>query len=378
MSKRDFYEILGVAREANQEEIKKAYRKLAMQYHPDRNPGDKQAEAKFKELAEAYEVLKNDEKRARYDRFGHAGVKGGFEDFGGFGFDLADALRTFMSEGFGFGDFFGMGRGEGGRRQRRGRDLQLKLSLSLEEIASGIQKKIKLKKLIACDTCDGSGAQPGTTPVTCLQCQGSGEVRQVSQSLFGQFVNITTCPRCHGEGKIIGEPCKACGGDGRIQGERVLTVDIPAGVAAGNYITVRGEGNVGPKGGPAGDVIIFIEEAEHEHFERHGDDIKYDLLLSFPQVALGSEVEVPTLNGRSKLHIPPGTQTGKVFRMRGKGIPHLRSRSRGDQLVEVVVWTPTKLSAKEKKYLEELSKSEHVKPPNGGRSFMKKVKDAIF
>jgi molecular chaperone DnaJ len=378
MTKRDYYEILGVRRDASTEEIKKAYRKLAMQYHPDRNPGDKRAEEKFKEVAEAYEILKDNEKRARYDRFGHGGLKGGFEGFTDFDFDLADALRTFMSESFGFGDFFGMGRGGTGARKRRGKDLQLRLKLTLEEIANGVQKKIKLKKWVFCEACKGSGAAEGTAPVTCLQCGGTGEVRQVSQSLFGQFVNITTCPRCHGEGKILKEHCKVCAGEGRVQGESIITVDVPSGVSYGNYITLRGEGNVGPKGGPKGDVIIFIEEIEHEYFERHGDDILYDLPLSFSQVALGTEVEIPTLNGKAKLHIPAGTQSGKILRMRGKGIGRLHGNGKGDQLVRIMVWTPTKLSAKEKKLFEELANSENSKPPENDRNFLKKVKEAIF
>ncbi|MFQ5823523.1 MAG: molecular chaperone DnaJ [bacterium] len=378
MANRDYYEILGVRKDASTEEIKKAYRKLAMEYHPDRNPSDKQAEEKFKEVAEAYEILKDNEKRAIYDRFGHSGLKGRFEGFTGFEFDLADALRTFMSESFGFGDFFGMGRGSTGTRKKRGKDLQLKLKLPLEEIATGVQKKIKLKKLVLCDACQGSGAADGTSPIPCFQCHGTGEVRQVSQSLFGQFVNITTCPRCNGEGKILKEYCKVCDGEGRIQGESIITVDIPSGVSYGNYITVRGEGNVGAKGGPAGDVIIFIEELEHKYFERHGDDILYDLPLSFSQVALGTEVEVPTLNGKAKLHIPAGTQTGKILRMRSKGIPRLHSHGRGDQLVRIVVWTPTKLSSKEKKLLEELAQCEHSKPPQDDRNFLRKVKEAIF
>ncbi|MFQ5707250.1 MAG: molecular chaperone DnaJ [bacterium] len=375
MSKRDYYEILGVQRNASLDEIKKAYRKLAMEYHPDRNIGDDQAAEKFKEVAEAYEVLKDSEKRQRYDRFGHSGLKGGYEGFGGFGVDLADALRMFMSEGFGFGDFFGMGKGSSAARQRRGKDLQLKLVLTLEEIVTGVQKKIKIKKWKVCDSCTGSGAAPGAEPVTCLQCHGAGEVRQVSQSLFGQFVNITTCPRCKGEGTVINDFCQQCNGEGRVHGESFITVDIPAGVTSGNYLTVRGEGNVGPRGGPAGDVVIFIEEKEHEEFERHGDDILYDLPLSFSQVALGAEVEVPTLNGRCKLHIAPGTQSGKILRMRGKGVPHLHSSHRGDQLVRIIVWTPKKLSSKERKLFEELANCDHCQP---GKGFIKKVKDAIF
>ncbi|MFQ5601813.1 MAG: molecular chaperone DnaJ [bacterium] len=378
MTKRDYYEILGVQRDATVDEIKKEYRKLAMKYHPDRNPGDKEAEEKFKEAAEAYEILKDSQKRQRYDRFGHSGLKGGFDTFSGFDFDLGDALRTFMSESFGFGDIFGMGRQSGVNRKKRGGDLQLRLALILEEIAMGVQKKIKIKKWILCQECRGSGVAKGASQIICPQCHGSGELRQVSQSLFGQFVNITTCSVCFGQGRVPEEKCHQCRGEGRVQGDGLITVDIPGGVSSGNYITLRGEGNVGPNNGPAGDVIIFIEEKEHEYFERHEDDILYTLPLSFAQVALGTEVEIPTLNGKAKLNIQPGTQTNKILRMRGKGIPRLHGHGKGDQLVKVVVWTPTKLSAHEKKLLEELAKSEHFKPPKNDRSFLKKVKEAIF
>lgn len=379
MTRRDYYEILGVRRDATAEEIKKAYRKLAMEYHPDRNPGDAKAEEQFKEVAEAYEVLKDSEKRARYDRFGHHGVQGGFEGFGGLDFDLADALRMFMSEGFGFGDFFGMGRrGRSGAARQRGKDLQVRLRLPLEEIATGVQKKIRLKKWEVCEACNGVGSAPGSSPIACLQCGGSGEVREVSQSFFGQFINVGTCPRCRGEGTIIKDACDSCGGEGRVRSEKVIVVDIPAGVTSGNYITVRGEGHVGPRGGPSGDAIIVIEEDEHEFLERHGDDVLYELPVSFSQAALGAELEVPTLNGKSKLHVPPGTQSGKILRMRGKGIPHLRHGGRGDQLVRVRLWTPTKLSSRERKLFEDLAKCENTKPPRGGRSFIKKLKETIF
>lgn len=374
---RDYYEILTVHKDASEEEIKKAYRKLAMKYHPDRNPGDKTAEKRFKEVAEAYEVLRDPEKRQRYDRFGPGGVKGGFDGFSGFDIDLSDALRTFMSEGFGFGDIFGM-RGRRGNRKRRGKDLQVRLKLTLEEIATGVEKKIKLRRAVVCEACGGSGAASEDAYITCLQCHGRGEVRQVSQSLFGQFVNITSCPRCRGEGKVLKNPCSKCDGQGRVQGEAVITVEVPAGVTAGNYITVRNEGEAGPNGGPNGDVIILIDELEHEHFERHGDDVLYDLALSFCQVALGAEVEVPTLNGKARLQIQPGTQANKILRMKNKGIPHLREHGRGDQLVRVLVWTPTKLSATEKKIFEDLAKSEHLQPPADSRGFFKRVKEAIF
>ncbi len=377
MTKRDYYEVLGVSRDATEEEIKKAYRKLAMQYHPDRNPGNQEAELKFKEVAEAYEVLKDPQKRQRYDRFGHSGLKEGFDGFG-FDFDLSDALRTFMSESFGFADFFGMGRTRDRQRNRRGRDLQLQLKLTLEEVATGVTKKIKLRKYVRCDECNGTGGEGGDAFVTCLQCQGTGEWRQVSQSLFGQFVNITTCPRCRGEGRVLKNPCGRCRGEGRVNGERVISVDIPAGVATGNYLTVRGEGHVGPKGGPPGDVIIVIEEEEHPFFERHGDDILLDLPISFVQAALGAEVEIPTLDGKAKLQIQPGTQSHKILRMRGKGIPRLHGGGRGDQLVRVIVWTPTKLSAEDRRLLKALGKSENLKPPRGEDGFFKKMKEAIF
>lgn len=378
MTSRDYYEILGVQKNTSDEEIKKAYRKLAMQYHPDRNEGDAGAGQKFKEIAEAYEVLREPQKRQRYDRFGQSGLKGGFDGFGSADFDLGDALRTFMSESFGFGDFFSTGLGTGRRRKRQGSDLQIRLKLTLEEVATGVQKKIRIKKLVTCKGCGGSGATPGTNPIECPSCRGRGEVRQVSQSLFGQFVNIATCPACRGEGNIVSERCSQCSGEGRMRGEGLVEVDIPAGVASGNYITLRGEGSSGPNGGPSGDVIVFMEEEEHEYFQRHGDDILYNLAIGFHQVALGDEIEVPTLNGKAKLHIQPGTQTHKILRMRGKGIPRLHSGGRGDQLVRIIVWTPTKLSANDKKLLKEFAKSENFTPSKSEQGFFKKVKEAIF
>ncbi|MDZ7331847.1 MAG: molecular chaperone DnaJ [candidate division KSB1 bacterium] len=376
---KDYYQILGVSRDADANEIKKAYRKLALQYHPDRNAGDKQAEEKFKEVSEAYEVLKDPEKRRRYDQYGESGLKGGFEDFGGFEFDLSDALRTFMSAGFGFGDFFGTTSQARSRRTKvRGTDLQIRLALTLEEIATGVTKKLKVKRYVRCEVCGGSGLKKGTSMENCPLCHGIGEIRQASRTIFGQFINVTTCSECGGEGRIIKTPCSNCHGEGRVKAESTLNVTIPAGVTSGNYLSLRGEGNVGPRGGPAGDAIVVIEEKEHQYFERHGDDILYDLYVSFSQVALGDEVEVPTLNGRARLTIAPGTQSGKILRMKGKGIPHLNQQGKGDQLVRVLVWTPTKLSEREKQLLRELMNSEGLKPPTADKSFFKKVKQALF
>ena len=386
-TKRDYYEILGVSRSATEDEIKKAYRALAMKYHPDRNQGDKEAEDKFKEAAEAYEVLMDQNKRNAYDRFGHDGLKGG--GFGGGFHDPFDIFRDVFGSGFGsiFDDFFG-GRSErGGRRdQRRGRDLQIRLKLTLEEIASGVTKQIKIKKLVACDTCSGSGLKEGKKPETCPQCQGNGEVREVSQSLFGRFVNIASCPRCAGRGTIITDPCASCRGEGLMHGEDQVEVTVPAGVSEGNYMTVQGKGNAGPNAGPPGDLIVVMEEKSHPFYTRNGNDAILELNLSFTDVAVGTELEIPTLeteeedkekkNKLVKINIPAGTQSGKVFRLRGKGLPELNTYRRGDLLVEVRVWTPTKLSSREKELLEELSQSENFQPPKK-KGFFDKVKEAL-
>lgn len=362
MTNKDYYDILGVNRNASEAEIKKMYRKLAMEYHPDRNPGDSTAEEKFKEASEAYEVLSDSNKRRIYDQYGHAGLKGSSAGGSAMDFDLSDALRTFM-EGFGgFGDFFGMGQ-SGRRGPRTGTDLQLRLKLTLEEIYSGVEKSLRVKKLTACDACAGLGVEKGTTAKTCPTCHGNGEVRQVSRSIFGQFVNITSCPNCHGEGTIISTPCRKCKGDGRTRKDALTKVKIPAGVATGNYLTMRGEGNEGPRGGPAGDLIIVFEEEEHDTFERHGDDIVFVLDVGYSQLVLGDEVEVPTLDGRIKLKIPSGTESGKIFRIRDKGVPRLNHHGRGDQLVQLTLVTPERISNEEKKLVEQLRKFEknHLK-----------------
>ncbi|MBM3325095.1 MAG: molecular chaperone DnaJ [Calditrichaeota bacterium] len=380
MAKRDYYEVLGVDRKASEEEIKKAYRKLAMEYHPDRNKGDKNAEEKFKEVGEAYAVLSDSEKRARYDQFGHAAVGPGAGTGGApwsFEFDLSDALRQFMEGGL-FSDFFGGMRSDPrGPTRMRGSDLQIALKLTLEEIATGVSKKLKVHRHVTCEECGGSGARRGTSRTSCPTCRGSGQVRQVSRSILGQFVNITTCPQCHGLGTVVKDPCSTCHGDGRVRGESVVNVDIPAGVATGNYVQLRGQGNAGPFGGPSGDLIVLIEEKEHRHFTRRGNDIVYELSLSIPQAVLGDEVEVPTLTGRARLHIEPGTPPGRLLRMRGRGLKYLNGHGTGDQLVEIKLHIPEKLTARERRLFEELKESENLKPKAEQKSFSGKAKDTF-
>ncbi len=380
MAKRDYYEVLGVDRNSSKEEIKKAYRKMAMQYHPDRNPGDKEAEEKFKEAAEAYEILSHDDKKARYDRFGHEGIRG--SGFGTEGFSNINDIFSHFSDIFGgssiFDDFFGSS-GSRSRSRRRGTgtpgsDLRVTLKLTLEEIATGVTKKIKIKKQVKCSECGGTGAQAGTSLKSCPVCQGSGEVRTVSRSVFGQFVNITTCNNCGGDGTVVDTPCKKCMGDGRIQDEVTVKVDVPAGVQEGNYMTLRGEGNAGKRGGSAGDIMVVFKEEKHKHFIREADDIIYLLNISFPGAVLGTEVEVPTLTGKAMLKIEPGTPPGKMLKMTGKGIRHLNSSGAGDQLVQVNISVPKKLTAKEKQLLKELEDLPNFKnlPANDDKSFFQK------
>jgi molecular chaperone DnaJ len=346
-----------------------------MKYHPDRNPGDKKAEESFKEVAEAYEILHDPEKRARYDRFGHApaGAPGGGGG-GGFteaeGFDLADALRAFMR------DFGGMGGGggfeevfetRGGRRavrsERRGRNLEIRLPLTLEEIATGAEKVIKIRRMVPCTECSGSGAKPGSATKTCTVCGGSGQVRTVQRSVFGQLINVTTCDRCHGEGTIIEQPCPKCSGEGRVRQQEEITIRVPPGVMTGNYIPLRGLGDAGLRGGPPGDLIAHIEEIEHPLFARDGEDLILELPISMPRAALGGKVEVPTLGGRAKVTIPAGIQSGQVLRLRGKGLKSLQRSGTGDQLIKVTVVTPTKLSEKGKKLFTELEELPDSKAP---------------
>ncbi len=374
MTKRDYYEVLGVSKNASKEEIRKAYRKLAMQYHPDRNPGDKEAEEKFKEAAEAYEVLSDDSKRAKYDRFGHEGLHGqgfqGFTDINDIFSHFSDIFGGAFGGGSIFDDFFGGGQSRQTHRRRSaamgtpGSDLKIDLKLTLEEIATGTTKKIKIKRYNKCSVCGGTGAKDPNSFKTCPVCGGSGEVRQVSRSIFGQFVNITPCPNCNGTGRIIADPCPACSGEGRIYGDATIKISVPAGVTEGSYMTIRGEGNAGKNGGASGDVIVVFHELPHEYFLRDGDNIIYDLFLSFPEVTLGAEVEVPTLKSKAKLKIAAGTQPGKFLKMRDKGIQHLHSHGAGDQLVRINIYVPKKVNSEEKDLLKKLQAMPNIKVPS--------------
>ena len=385
MAKRDYYEILGVTKQATEAELKKAYRKVAMKNHPDRNPDDKAAEERFKEAAEAYEVLKDPQKRARYDRFGHAGVGQGSGGFGQGGMTMDDIFQNFgdiFGQGSPFGDFFGgQAGGQGGGRRRprgqRGSNLRTRVKLTLEDIAKGVIKKIKIKKQVTCDTCDGSGAKDASSVKTCGTCGGSGMVRQVRNTFLGQMQTTATCPTCSGSGQQVEANCTKCKGDGVVYGEDTVELDIPAGVSEGMQLSMTGRGNAGKKGGPAGDLLINIEEIPHESLQREGQNLAYELNISFADAALGTKVEVPTLDGPVRFDINSGTQSGEVKRLRGKGLPSVQSHGRGDQFVHVNVFTPKRLSDRERELLEELRESENFQPDgdNKERGFFEKVKD---
>ena len=379
--KRDYYEILGVAKGASEDEIKKSYRKVAMQHHPDRNPGDKSAEEKFKEAAEAYEVLSDSEKRAQYDRYGHAGLNNGRGFNGGAGMNMDDIFSQF-GDIFGddiFGSFFGGRRGGGTTRGRgvRGSNLRIKIKLNFEEIAKGVTKNIKVKKHVTCTTCHGSGAKDKSSVQTCSMCGGSGQVRRVSNTFLGQMQTVTTCPTCNGEGSTITAKCTSCKGEGRIFGEETVTIDIPAGVQEGMQLSVGGRGNAGERGGSPGDLIVLIEEEQHPELHRDGLSVAYELHISFTDAVFGTQVEVPTIDGKAKIKIPAGTHSGKIFRLKGKGFPSINSYEKGDQLIHVSVWTPQNLSPEEKAMVEKLSSSPNFqpKPDKNERSFFDKVKE---
>lgn len=382
MAKRDYYEILGVSKDADAAAIKKAYRQTAIKYHPDKNPGNSEAEEKFKEAAEAYEILSDPDKRARYDRFGHAGVSGNGGFGGGGGMSMDDIMEQF-SDIFGgspFDTFFGSGGGSTrGRRGggARGSNLRIKVSLTLEEIAKGTTKKIKVKKQVKCNTCNGSGAKDSGSVSSCGTCGGSGYVRQVRSTFLGQMQTTSACPTCNGSGSVVTAKCNTCKGDGRVYDEKTIEIEIPAGVEEGMQLSMRGQGNAGQQGGPAGDLLINIEEKPHDHLKRDGANIIYDLYLNFADAALGTSVEVPTIEGNVKIKIPAGTQGGKIFRLKGKGLPVVQSYQQGDQLIHVSVWTPKKLTSDEKELLEKMRKLDNFTPsPNkSDKGFFEKMKD---
>lgn len=381
MSKRDYYEVLGVSKSADEKELKKAYRKLAIKYHPDKNPDDASAEGKFKEAAEAYEVLSDPNKKARYDQFGHAGMggaaSGGHGGFGG-GMSMDDIFENFgdVFGGFGFGG--GGGRSGGrGRRVSRGSNIRIKVSLTLEEIAKGIEKKVKVTKDNKCGTCSGSGAEGSEGNTTCDTCKGAGQVARVTNTFLGQMQTAVTCPTCNGTGSIIKNKCKPCKGEGVERSEAVIPINIPAGVEDGMQLQVSGMGNVGPRGGVAGDLLVVIEEKPHEQFQREGQNLHYDLFVNFVDATLGTQIVVPTLDGKVKIKIEEGTQSGKLLRLRGKGLPSVNSYGTGDIIVNVNVWTPQKVSADEKKALEKLRDSENFipSPTKKDKGFFERVKE---
>lgn len=373
--KRDYYEVLGVSRDASPEEIKKAYRKLARQYHPDANPGDKTAEERFKEIAEAYEVLSDPEKRANYDRFGHAGVNG--QGFGGFG----EGFGGFGTDFGGFGDLFDIFFGGATRARRgpqKGADVRVDLEISFKEAAFGVEKDIRVMRVEECDHCGGTGAAPGSAPKKCPVCQGTGQVQFSQSTPFGRIMQTHTCDRCRGTGRIIEKPCGACNGSGLVRRPRTIHVKIPAGVDTGTRLRVPGEGEAGLRGGPRGDLYVYISVRPHRFFRREGNDVICEVPISFAQAALGDEIEVPTLDGTAKIRVPEGTQHGTEFRLRGKGIPDLNGYGRGDQFVRVKVVTPTRLSERQKQLLREFAATFGENPSGEAKGFFEKVKDAFM
>lgn len=379
MEKRDYYEVLGVSKSADATEIKKAYRKLALKYHPDKNPGDKEAEEKFKEAAEAYDVLSNEEKKRRYDQFGHAGVGGaGQGGFGG-GMSMDDIFSQFgdiFGSFGGFSGFGGFGGGRSARRVNRGTNLRVKVKMHLQEIATGIEKKIKVKKYVACQHCNGTGAKDGKSYSTCSTCKGSGQVTRVQNTILGAMQTTSTCPTCEGEGKIINEKCTFCNGEGVLMSEEVISINIPAGVGEGMQLSLSGKGNAARRGGVNGDLIVLIEEEEHPELVRDGNDLLYNVFIGYPEAVLGETVEIPTIEGKVKVKIEAGTQPGKILRLRGKGLPDVNSYGKGDLLAKVNVWIPKNLSKDERKLVEKMKEAEGFKPGSGDKkSIFSKMKD---
>lgn len=381
MAKRDYYEVLGVQKSASADEIKSAYRKLALKYHPDRNPGDKEAEEKFKEAAEAYSVLSDPDKRSRYDQFGHAGVDGGGGFGGGQGMNMDDIFSQF---GDIFGSFFGGGGGFGGfgggkrtgRRVARGSNLRIKVKLTLEEIDKGCEKKIKVNKYVACKECGGSGAKNNNYE-TCSHCHGTGVVTEVRRTILGQMQTQSPCPHCGGEGRIIKDKCPHCHGDGIVKEEEIITINIPAGVADGMQLSISGRGNAAPRGGVPGDLIVVIEELPHDQFERSDNNLYHSVFITYAQAAMGAAIEVPTLSGKAKIKIEQGTPSGKVLRLKGKGLPEVNGYGRGDLLVCVNVWVPKSVTKEEKELLEKLCSNPNFQPnpSKEEKGFFDRMKD---
>jgi molecular chaperone DnaJ len=380
MTKRDYYEILGVSKNASKDEIKKAYRKQALKFHPDKNPGDKSSEEKFKEAAEAYEILSNDEKKSRYDRYGHAGLGSSGNGFSGAGMTMEDIFSSFGDIfGDAFGGFGGFGSSSGGRRGRRvnkGSNLRVKVKLNLNEIASGIEKKIKVNKYVICDSCGGTGAADSKSYSDCTTCHGSGQVTRITNTLLGQMQTTSVCPVCGGEGKIITKKCQECYGEGIVEKEEIIKINIPAGVAKNMQMTIGGKGNAPRRGGINGDLLVVIDEEEHEDLIREGNDLIYNLFISIPDAITGTQVEVPTVDSNVKIKIEPGTQSGKILRLRGKGLPEVNGYGRGDLLVNVNVWIPKSLSKEDMKIIEKFRESESFvpKPDKNDKGFFERMR----
>ncbi len=378
MTKRDYYEVLGVSRDAGAEEIKKAYRKLALKYHPDKNPGNKEAEEKFKEAAEAYDVLSNQDKKSRYDQFGHAGMNGGAGGFSGGGFSMEDIFSQF-GDIFGghFGGFGGFGgSSRGGRRVNRGSDIRIRVKLDLKEIAHGAEKKVKINKQVACKDCSGKGTKSEADIKTCDTCKGAGQVTRVTQTFLGTMQTASTCPTCNGEGKVIAKPCSSCGGSGLVKEVEEISFKIPPGVAQGMQLTVQGKGNAAKRGGVNGDLLVVIEEEEHPDLQRDGNDIIYSLFISVPDAILGTDAEIPSIDGKLRIKVEPGTQSGKILRLRGKGLPDVNGYGSGDLLVYTQVWTPKKIDKQEREMIEKLKNSSSFKPnpDKEERNFFERMK----
>jgi molecular chaperone DnaJ len=374
----DYFAVLGVARTASDEEVKAAYRKLAMRWHPDRNNGSKEAEEKFKELTEAYDVLRDPHKRAAYERYGEAGLRGGGMPGGFHHFDLSEALNVFMRD-FGFGgveSMFGSGGRQGGGA-RTGADIKTTMELTLGEVATGLERTISLKLLDPCDRCDGKGAEPGSRSEVCPSCGGAGEVRRAQRSFFGQFITVAPCPTCKGEGNVIASPCKKCRGDGRMRSDREIRVQVPAGVATGQYMTLRGVGNAGARGGPRGDIHVVFEVEDDQRFERDGEDLYTEVLATYAQLVFGADINVPTVSGSVALSVPAGTQSGQIFHLRGRGLPRVNTSGTGDLHVRVQLWTPDRLTEREEELIQELGKVQKSVPVDRGKSFWSRMRDAL-